>query len=663
MTAPRADLHPSHELAEHTVPNELRNRLASLDEPVAPPTAAPRTWTPVILGSLVLVLVAGVGYWIYQQVTAPEGLPKNLEFQALSRGDMVFTIVEKGELEAARNTEIICQVRASGRGSNAASSIKWVIEDGAKVHKGDMLVELEDAGVREQLDNERIAVEEKNDLFEQAKANYKIVENENKSAELAAVNNLEIAKIDLQKFLHAERAQKQFDLEARIQTATANLIQWRDKMGWSNRMFTRGYLSANQKLNDETRADQAESDLNKLQKESETLKYDNRRQQLDLENKQQQAELALQVAKETAEAKRAQAQAKLTSAELILKQEQWKLDALEQDLRNCKIYAPHDGMVIYFIPESARFGSGNQNATIEPGAPVKEGQKLMRIPDLSRMVAKVKVNETVVNRLRGDKTAPTGFFHVWDAGNGLAQYSHMLANYAVPGTHTGLASMLPGFISQREYKADYTHLTEEVVEYGMPASIRVPAHEKPLSGHVKMVASVASSTDWMSSDVKVYQTLITIDEHVDDLRPNMSAEVTMKLDERKNVLRLPVQAVLDSGGKRFCYIKKGESIEKKTVRTGLNNYKFVEVMQEGSEVKEGDLVVLNARAYAEKVNDLQGNTSESSGGNMKDRGRGGRRPNAKTPPAPPRVASPTKPAEVTNNQTESASPRRGGAAN
>src|SRR6185503_4163669 len=109
---------------------------------------------------------------------------------------------------------------------------------------------------------------------------------------------------------------------------------------------------------------------NKLQKESETLKYDNQRQKLDLENKQQQAVLALQVAKETAEAKRAQAQAKLTSAELILKQEQWKLDALEQDLRNCKIYAPHDGMVIYFIPESARFGSTSGNSTIEPGSPV-----------------------------------------------------------------------------------------------------------------------------------------------------------------------------------------------------------------------------------------------------------------------------------------------------
>jgi multidrug efflux pump subunit AcrA (membrane-fusion protein) len=659
---------------DHHVPEELRNRLAQLDEPVAPPVAAPRSWAPVILGTLVMVLVAGVGYWIYQKATAPEGLPKNLEYQPLARGDVVFTIVEKGELEAARNTEIICQVRASGRGSNAASSIKWVIEDGAKVHKGELLVELEDAGVREQLDNERIAVEEKNDLYEQAKANFKIVENENKSAEMTAVNNLEIAKIDLEKFLKAERAQKQFDLDARIKTATADLIQWRDKLGWSNRMFTRGYLSANQKLNDETRADKAESDLDKLYKESETLKFDNRRQVLDLENKLAQAELALQVAKETADAKRAQAQAKLTSAELILKQEQWKLDALEQDLRNCKIHAPHDGMVIYFIPESARFGSGNQNAAIEPGAPVKEGQKLMRIPDLSRMVSRVKVNETVVNRLRGDVTAPTGFFHGWDAAIGIGQFSNALASHAVPGTHTSLPAMLPGFISQREYKSDFAHLADEVVEYGMSASVRVPSVERPLAGHVKMVASVASSTDWMSSDVKVYQTVVAIDEHIEGLRPNMSAEVTVKIDERKDVLRLPVQAVLESGGRKFCYVRKGDMVEKKTVKTGLNNYKFVEILDDGSEVKEGDIIVLNARAYAEKVNDLQGGTGQDAAGYMKDRGNrkrggpngpGGKAPQGQTPGS--RAGSPGKgkPADVSANQPDPAATpreRRGGGA-
>lgn len=616
-TLPPTSLPNEH--VEHVVPDELKQRLSKLDEPVEAPPRAKRSWTPVVYGVLILGIISGAGYWGWHHFSSSDGTPKNLETQPLTRGDVVLTLVEKGELEAARNTEIVCLVRASGRGSQSASSIKWVIDDGSKVKKGDLLFLLEDASLREQLNNQHIVVEEKNDLFEQAKANLKIVENENRSAELTAYSNQEIAKIDLEKFLKAEKQQKQFDIDSRIKLATADLIQWRDKLGWSNRMFIRGYLSANQKLNDETRLDKANVDLDKLSKEFDTLKFDNRRQELDLINKLEQAKLAMEIAKSNSESKRAQAQAKLTSAELILKQESQKRDDLEQDVRNCRIIAPNDGMVIYFVPESSRFGGSSQTSNIEVGAPVKEGQKLMRIPNLNKMIARVKVHESVVTKIKGDATAQTGFSNFYDAGQSLAQWGHVISGLAVPGFHSSLPSFMPALIAQKEIKNDLAHLDEEIVEDGMAARVKVGSGEKPLWGHVKMVAAVASSTDWMSSDVKVYQTVVTIDEPAENLKPSMSAEVTVNIDERKNVLRLPVQAVLESGGKKFCYVKKDTAIEKRTVKTGLNDYKFVEILPE-SEIKENELVVLNARSYAEKVNDLQGNVNIDPGSIMRDRG-------------------------------------------
>lgn len=611
--------HPPVETVEHQVPAELKERLATLDDPAAPPPRMKRSWTPVIFGILVLGIVGAGSYWGWQHFTAPEGPPKNLETQMLTKGDMVLTFVEKGELEAARNTEIVCQVRASGRGNSAASSIKWVIDDGSKVKKGDLLMLLEDASLREQLNNQHIMVEEKNDLYEQAKANLKIVENENKSAELTAINNYKIAEIDLEKFRKAEKQQKQFDIDSRIKLATADLIQWRDKLGWSNRMFTRGYLSANQKLNDETRLDQANVNLDKLQKEFDTLKFDNQRQELDLLNKLEQAKLQMEIAKENSESKRAQGQAKLTSAELILKQESQKRDDLEQDVRNCKIYAPHDGMVIYFVSESSRFGNNSQTSPIEVGSPVKEGQKLMRIPNLSRMIARVKVHESIVTKLRGDTTAPTGFGTFYDVGQVVMNWGHLISAQSTPGLHSALPSFMPGLIIQREVKGDLVHMEEEVTDYGMGASIKIASLEKPLTGRVKMVSSVASSTDWMSADVKVYQTVVSIDETTEILKPNMSAEVTVKIDERKGVLQLPIQAVLESGGEKFCYVKTDTSIEKRMVKTGLNNYKFVEILPE-SKVKENEMIVLNARSYAEKVNDLKGNVNIDPSSNIRDRG-------------------------------------------
>ena len=53
-------------------------------------------------------------------------------------------------------------------------------------------------------------------------------------------------------------------------------------------------------------------------------------------------------------------------------------------------------MVVYFKSESSRF-SGRQQGMIEQGAQVKEGQKMLRIPNLERMQVNTKVHEAMVS--------------------------------------------------------------------------------------------------------------------------------------------------------------------------------------------------------------------------------------------------------------------------
>ena len=59
-------------------------------------------------------------------------------------------------------------------------------------------------------------------------------------------------------------------------------------------------------------------------------------------------------------------------------------------------------MVVYYVSEQSRYGSGSQQSIIAQGEPVKEGQKLMRIPDLRRMLVNTKVHEAMVSRVHGD---------------------------------------------------------------------------------------------------------------------------------------------------------------------------------------------------------------------------------------------------------------------
>jgi HlyD family secretion protein len=94
---------------------------------------------------------------------------------------------------------------------------------------------------------------------------------------------------------------------------------------------------------------------------------------------------------------------------------------------------------------------------------------------------------------------------------------------------------------------------------GQRASVRVDAmSNRLLRGHVKTVGTVASQMDWNSSDVKLYQTMISIDEPGRGLKPGMSAEVTIFTDNQlEDILAIPVQAILgaaEMGPYRRCYV-------------------------------------------------------------------------------------------------------------
>ena len=98
----------------------------------------------------------------------------------------------------------------------------------------------------------------------------------------------------------------------------------------------------------------------------------------------------------------------------------------------------------------------------------------------------------------------------------------------------------------------------------------------------------------MSADVKLYVTMIAIDESLEGLKPGMSAEVTILVDKTLNdVLIIPTQAIVGTvsmGKMRFCWVKTGTGFEKREIEVGTSNEKEAEIR---SGLNEGERVVLN----------------------------------------------------------------------
>jgi RND family efflux transporter MFP subunit len=216
-----------------------------------------------------------------------------------------------------------------------------------------------------------------------------------------------------------------------------------------------------------------------------------------------------------------------------------RVKELEEDIAHCKIVAPHDGLLVYYVPEQARFGAGDAGVVAQ-GEPVREGQKLLRVCDLSKLQVQARVHEALVSRVRVNQAA----------------------------------------------------------------RVRVDAFPgRRLSGRVTQVSPVASQQDWLAADVKVYPTTVALEGDVTGLKPGMSAEVRLTVEQRRGVLRLPVPAVLGPGDKRVCYVREGNGIAERVVTLGTSDGEFVEVT---GGLKEGEQVLRDPRALAARLAALPG---------------------------------------------------------
>jgi multidrug efflux pump subunit AcrA (membrane-fusion protein) len=562
----------------------------------------------------------------------------DLVTHVVQRERLQVTIVERGALESADNREVVARVRAGAKGSTVATTIKWVIDDGTHVKQGQLLCEFDDSGLQEQLKTQKIALDQARAAWISADENCKIVESQNESDIKTAEITLELAEIDLRKYLEGDYEQSKKDVDGRRLVADSDLEMSRDRAAWAERMVKKGYITASQAESERSRLQSARIALEKIQEEKRVLvDYTFKRTKTDLLSKVAEARRALDRVKKQARAKEVTAAAEMQAKYSVYGQEQVRFRDVESEIAKCTLVAPQDGLVVYYISDQSRFGSGSQQSIIAQGEPVREGQKLMRIPDLNHMLVNCRVHEAMISKVRGDVTERTGFGDCVLAG--------LMAVPPLPTrliTALGFGEIRPGFAE--------AHRTEEqrIVSDGQPALVRVDAFpDRILRGHVKMVATVASQQDWMSSDVKVYQTLVAVDEPMDGLKPGMSAEVTLFTDAKvDDVLTVPVQAILpappDGSGKPRAFVRLPDgSTEGRDVVTGLSNEKMVEIK---SGVEHGEEVVLNPRSLLTDKERARAPVAADRTGSPKDATpeKGAPKPgvpNADTPGATPKAPS------------------------
>jgi multidrug resistance efflux pump len=186
---------------------------------------------------------------------------------------------------------------------------------------------------------------------------------------------------------------------------------------------------------------------------------------------------------------------------------------------------------------------GNVEQNIAEGVQIRERQTLFRIPDPAAMRVKARVNESRISLVR--EKMPATIRLDADRNNVLRGVVTRVDSYPIPNRYGG-----------------------NVTEYG------------------------------------VY---VSIDGSPTGLRPGQNAEVTILVDERPSVIRLPVQAVMEHGDRFFCAVKEGGKYVPREIAVLAASDEFVAVDEfkdvndkSGARkvgLKEGELYVQNPRKY------------------------------------------------------------------
>jgi HlyD family secretion protein len=157
--------------------------------------------------------------------------------------------------------------------------------------------------------------------------------------------------------------------------------------------------------------------------------------------------------------------------------------------------------------------------------------------------------------------------------------------------------MIPDF-TQMQVKVGIHESKVDRLKVGMKAKIQL--QELILEGEVSEIAEVTRPAGWWTGNLVKYDTIIKLPQHP-GLKPGMSAVVDIVLADHKDVLTVPVAAIIEGSSGLFCWVQTPEGVRKRVVRVGDTNDQF-SIILDG--LSESDEVVLNPLAFVDEAQEL-----------------------------------------------------------
>ncbi|MDD5326275.1 MAG: efflux RND transporter periplasmic adaptor subunit [Phycisphaerae bacterium] len=470
----------------------------------------------LIPAAVILFLLVGIVVVAFNRSSSKAALNADMPTFVVKRGPLRISVTESGAIQAREQIILKCEVE--GR-----TTILTLVEEGTRVKKGDLLVELDGSALLDAKIDQQIRVQNTEAAFVGARENLAVVENQAKSDVDKAELAFDFAKQDLRKYIEGEYQNERKKMESEITLAKEELQTAEEKLKWSQKLFEKQYISQTELQIDELSAHKNKLDVELAENNLRLLEdFTHPRNLAKLESDVKQAEMALERTNRKAKADVVQAEAELKAKESEFERQKDKLKKNEEQIAKTKIYAPADGLVIYATSAKTQGWRGNQEP-LDEGREVHEMEELIYLPTASAVKAEVKIHETSLQK----------------------------------------------------------------VKLGLPVVVTVDALPgRTFTGRVEKIAPLPDAQMiWMNPDLKVYNTEVYLEGEGDYLRTGMSCKAEIIIEEYDDVIYIPVQAVLRVAGEPTVYVRKGTGFEPRKVKIGLDNNRMIRII-DGLQVGE-----------------------------------------------------------------------------
>ncbi|MHC4120213.1 MAG: efflux RND transporter periplasmic adaptor subunit [Planctomycetota bacterium] len=513
-------------------------------------------WLVVLLAVIAVTASVLSGWW--RPAAAPDvGGPGNTF--AARKGDLVITVVESGSIRARRTIDIRSEVYGEQTIISLVPEGTYITQE--DVDAGRVIVELDSSSLEDRLKEEEKGLASDEASLTEEQENYHIQQNQNESDITAAKLAVQFGLLDLQNFLGKNASQKLVDMLAADPNATIEAVTLVEFLAEPNNLggealqtlgqyendilLARGQLEkatsvfeGTQKLYDanyasalDLKSAQLDVERYRIQKKTaeEALRlyklYALPKQTIQLLSAYREAGHELRRTEARARSLMAQALARRGNAEEEVIESTEDVERIRKYVAACTIRAPAPGLVVY--SSSGESYRREERGPIQEGGKVYQRQKIISLPNTAEMIVEVRVHEASVDKVR-------------------------------PGQSVTI--------------------------------VAEPFPDKSFHGEVLSVAPLPDAQrSYLSPDIKVYTTRVSIEDSQASLRPGMSAKAEILVERLDDVLMVPVQVVANRAGRKVCYVATDRGPEQRQVQTGAFNDTFVEIVS-GLEVGENVLL-------------------------------------------------------------------------